>query len=136
MAPTLEDAVALACRAHLRQLDKNGQPYLLHVLRVMLRQDDPTARIVAALHDVVEDSATTIDDLRIAGYSDEVCAAVDALTHREGEAYDEMITRIAPNALARRVKLADLEDNMSPARRIPGDENRQKRYAAAYARLA
>ena len=136
MAPTLEDAIALACRAHLGQIDKNGQPYILHVLRVMLRQQDPAGRIVAALHDVVEDSATTIDDLRIAGYSPEICDAVDALTHRDGESYDDMISRIAPNPLARRVKRADLEDNMSPDRRIPGDDHRQKRYATAYARLA
>jgi (p)ppGpp synthase/HD superfamily hydrolase len=133
LPPTLEDAIALACRAHRGQLDKNGQPYILHVLRVMMKQQDPTARIVAVLHDVVEDSETTIDDLRAAGYSAETCDAVDALTRRENEGYDQMIARVAANPLARSVKIADLEDNMDPARRLPGDREaeRQQKYAAA-----
>jgi (p)ppGpp synthase/HD superfamily hydrolase len=136
LPPTLEDAIALACRAHQGQLDKNGQPYILHVLRVMLGQNDPVARMVAALHDVVEDSPTTFDDLRATGYSAEIVAAVDALTRRPEESYDEMISRVAANPLARRVKLADLEDNMSQSRRLPGDHDRQQRYAVAHARLS
>jgi (p)ppGpp synthase/HD superfamily hydrolase len=137
LPPKLEDAIALACTAHRGQVDKNGQPYILHVLRVMMKQNDPVARIIAALHDVVEDSATTIADLRDAGYSEEICSAVDALTRRETEAYDEMIARVAANSLARRVKLADLEDNMDQSRRRNGldDAERQARYTRAYAAL-
>jgi (p)ppGpp synthase/HD superfamily hydrolase len=135
--PTLEDAIALACRVHRGQLDKSGKPYILHVLRVMLRQEEDTTRKVAALHDVVEDSEMTIADLRAAGYSEEICAAVDALTRREGESYDAMIARVEANPLALRVKIADLEDNMDPARQLPGEleVERQEKYARARARL-
>jgi (p)ppGpp synthase/HD superfamily hydrolase len=137
LRPTLEDAIALACRAHRGQLDKSGKPYILHVLRVMMRQHDDAARMVAALHDVVEDSEVTITDLRAAGYGEEICQAVDALTRREGESYDAMIARVAGNALARRVKIADLEDNMDPARRLPGPHEMEKvrKYARAHAQL-
>jgi (p)ppGpp synthase/HD superfamily hydrolase len=136
--PTLEDAIALACRAHRGQFDKSGKPYILHVLRVMLKQTDPVARIVAALHDVVEDSPTSLADLRAAGYSGDICAAVDALTRRDTETYDEMIARVSANPLARQVKLADLEDNMDPARRLPGESEieRQEKYARAHAALS
>jgi (p)ppGpp synthase/HD superfamily hydrolase len=78
----------------------------------MLRFRDPDARIVAVLHDSVEDSGLTLGDLNKEGFSEEVVAAVDALTRREGESYEEFITRLRPNPLARRVKLADLEHNM------------------------
>jgi (p)ppGpp synthase/HD superfamily hydrolase len=137
LRPTLEDAIALACRAHRGQLDKNGKPYILHVVRVMMKQEDDRARMVAALHDVVEDSEVTIADLRATGYSDEICEAVDALTRREGESYEVMIARVAGNPLARRVKIADLEDNMDPTRRLPGQNevDRQRKYARAHAQL-
>jgi len=103
----------------------------------MMKQRENTARMVAALHDVVEDSEITIDDLRAAGYGDEVCEAVDALTRRDGEGYDQMIARVAANPFARAVKIADLEDNMDPARRLPGDHEvqRQQKYAAARSQL-
>lgn len=114
--PTLEDALALALEAHRGQRDKAGDPYILHPLRLMLRFDDEPARLVALLHDVVEDSDTSLDDLRMAGYPGVVLAALDCLTHRAGEAYADYIQRIKPNPLARRVKLADLEDNMSLVR--------------------
>jgi (p)ppGpp synthase/HD superfamily hydrolase len=116
MTPPLEDAIALAARAHRGQKDRAGEPYVLHVLRVMLRQQDETARIAGVLHDVVEDTPTTLADLRAAGYGEEICDAVDCLTRRSGEPYERMIARVAGNAVARRVKLADLEDNMDPRR--------------------
>jgi len=103
----------------------------------MMKQEDDSARMVAALHDVVEDSEVSLEDLRAADYGDEICAAVDALTRREGESYEAMIARVTGNALARRVKIADLEDNMDPARRLPGQHEveRQKKYARAHAQL-
>jgi (p)ppGpp synthase/HD superfamily hydrolase len=116
MCPALEDAIALAASAHRSQLDKGGQPYILHPLRVMLRQQDETARIVAVLHDVVEDTSVTLIGLREAGYGEEVCEAIDCLTRRHGEDYDGMLSRVETNPTARRVKLADLEDNMDPRR--------------------
>jgi (p)ppGpp synthase/HD superfamily hydrolase len=138
MTPALEDAIAYAARAHRGQVDKGGQPYILHALRVMLRQVDDTARIVAVLHDVLEDTPETLDGLRTAGYSEEICAALDCLTRREGEPYEEMIERVAANRLARQVKLADLEDNLDIDRPVPpgsAADRRHARYVAARARL-
>ena len=138
MTPTLEDAIALAAHAHRGQVDKGGQPYILHVLRVMLRQAEETARIVAVLHDVLEDTPLTLAGLRAAGYSEQVCAAVDCLTRRAGETYEEMIERVATNPLARHVKLADLADNLDPNRQVPADSasaERHARYLAARKRL-
>jgi (p)ppGpp synthase/HD superfamily hydrolase len=138
MKPTLEDAIALAAHSHRGQVDKGGQPYILHVLRVMLRQEDETTRIVGVLHDVLEDTPVTLADLQSAGYAENVCAAVDCLTRRTGETYEEMIERVAANPLARQVKLADLADNLDPKRQVPADsaaEKRHARYAAARDRL-
>ena len=136
--PTLEDAIALAVEAHRGQRDKAGQTYILHPLRVMLRLETDTERMVAVLHDVVEDSAYTLERLRALGYPEEVLGALDCLTKREGEAYEAFIERVRPQALARRVKLADLEDNMD-VRRLPAvsakDVERLARYRAAWERL-
>jgi (p)ppGpp synthase/HD superfamily hydrolase len=104
----------------------------------MLRQEDETARIVAVLHDILEDTPVTLADLRTAGYSEPVCAAVDCLTRRTGEPYEEMIERIATNALARQVKLADLADNLDPNRPAAADSaaaDRYAKYVAAKKRL-
>jgi (p)ppGpp synthase/HD superfamily hydrolase len=136
--PTLEDAVALAASAHKGQLDRGGQPYLLHPLRVMLRLHEEVDRIVAVLHDVVEDTSITLDDLRAAGYSEEICTAVDAVTKRPGEPYEDYVNRAALHPIGRRVKLADLDDNMH--RRLPhppseSDLARLAKYRAAWDRL-
>lgn len=136
--PTLEDAIALAVEAHRGQRDKAGQTYILHPLRVMMRLEAETARMVAVLHDVVEDSPFTQARLRELGYSEEILDALDHLTKREGETYEAFIERIRPHPLARQVKLADLEDNMD-VRRLPAltakDAERLVRYRAAWARL-
>jgi hypothetical protein len=136
--PGLDDAIALAVRVHAGQTDKRGESYLLHVLRVMLRQSNDTARVVGVLHDSLEDTSLTLADLRAAGYGEEVCEAVECLTKQPDEAYEDMITRVAGNPLARQVKLADLDDNLDPTRVVPGDpeaDRRVKRYRAARERL-
>lgn len=136
--PTLEDAIALAVEAHRGQRDKAGQTYILHPLRVMMRLETETERMVAVLHDVVEDSPWTLERLRELGYPEEVLGALDCLTKREGETYEAFIERVLPHPLARRVKRADLEDNMD-VRRLPAvtakDAERLARYRAAWARL-
>ena len=136
--PTLEDAIALAVEAHRGQLDKSGQPYILHPLRVMFRCQTDEQRIVAVLHDVVEDTGRTPDDLRKLGYSDEVLAALDCVTKREGEPYDAFVERAASNPTARAVKIADIEDNLD-LRRLSGvaagDVDRLARYIRAWHRL-
>jgi (p)ppGpp synthase/HD superfamily hydrolase len=110
---TVEDAISIAAQAHKGQQDKAGAPYLLHPLRMMLRMNSETAMMAAVLHDVVEDTDWTLERLHEAGFSAEVIEAVDCLTHREGESYEEFVERVRTNPIARQVKIADLEDNMN-----------------------
>lgn len=113
---TIEDAISIAALAHKGQKDKAGAPYLLHPLRMMLRMNSEAAMMVAVLHDVVEDTDWTLEQLHEAGFSDEVIEAVDCLTHRKGESYEEFVERVQTNPIARQVKVADLEDNMNICR--------------------
>jgi len=136
---TLENAIALAVKIHKEQVDKYGHPYILHPLRVMFRLDTELEQIVGVLHDVVEDSDLTFDDLRRMGYSEMVIEALDGVTRREGETYDEFVERSLAHPLSRRVKVADLEDNMD-LRRVLGelsdkDCEQIKRYRRAWERL-
>ncbi len=137
--PSLEDTIALAAEAHRGQVDKGGQPYILHPLRLMLHLVSDVDRIVGVLHDVVEDTHFTQEDLRSRGYPTGVLEALDCLTKRPAEDYKDFIQRIKPNPIARRVKLLDLEDNMD-VRRLPtmNDEDfrRLKRYRKAWAELS
>lgn len=134
----LDRALAIAVGAHAGQKDPVGQPYILHPLRVMHAVATDDERVVAVLHDVVEDSAVTLEDLRRAGFAATVIEAVDALTRRHGETYEAYVGRTAAIALARRVKVADLDDNMA-LRRVWGlerrDAERMARYRRAYRTL-
>ena len=134
----LEKAVKLAEKAHAGQVDKGGQPYILHPKRVMEKCKTEEEKITAILHDVMEDTPYTLDDLRKEGFSEEILEALLCLTHREGEAYMAYIVRICQNPLAVRVKYADLQDNMD-LRRIPEpteqDFARLEKYKAAKARI-
>lgn len=134
----LEDAIALAVEVHRGGKDKSGQPYILHPLRVMFRCETEIEKIVAVLHDVVEDTDHTFDDLRNLGYAEEVIAALDCVTKREGESYDQFVERAASNPVARKVKIADIEENMD-VRRLPNlgekDWERMKKYLAAWRTL-
>lgn len=131
----LEDAVAIAALAHQGQTDKAGKPYLLHPLRMMLEMKSETAMIVAVLHDVVEDTDWTLESLRTRGFSEEILTAIDCVTNRSGESYEEFIERVRTNPIAREVKIADLEDNMN-VRRIgeikPKDLERLAKYHRAW----
>jgi (p)ppGpp synthase/HD superfamily hydrolase len=135
---TLERAVAIAAEAHVGQRDKAGAVYLLHPLRLMMQMTSEAAMIAAVLHDVVEDSAWTLDQMRAEGFSEEVLSAIDCLTGREGESYEVFIERVKPNPIARQVKLADLADNMN-LRRIaeitPKDLARLEKYHRAWMTL-
>jgi (p)ppGpp synthase/HD superfamily hydrolase len=116
---TLETAIAIAAKAHEGQVDKAGAPYILHPLRVMLRLGTNEERIVAVLHDVVEDcEGWSFERLAAEGFSAEVIVALKSLTKRsEGEPdYDAFVQRAAANPIAIRVKLADLEDNCDLSR--------------------
>jgi (p)ppGpp synthase/HD superfamily hydrolase len=137
---TLERALAIAADAHQGQVDKAGEPYLLHPIRVMLRVRGEHERLTAVLHDVIEDSpAWTLERLQGEGFPEAVVRAVDLLTRREGEPYDAQVARAATDPIALRVKLADLEDNMAQSRIAdPGERDRARleRYRRAYERLS
>jgi GTP pyrophosphokinase len=112
----LERAIEIAVGAYAGQTDKAGETYIRHPLRVMEQMDSETERVVAVLHDVVEDSAYTLAEIEVE-FDRKVREAVDALTKRDGEDYlDDFIPRAASNDIARKVKRADIEDNMDLTR--------------------
>ena len=127
---TLERAIAIAAEAHAGQKDRAGAPYILHPIRLMIQMDSEDAMMAAVLHDVVENSTWTLDDLRKEGFSNEVLNAVDSLTHRdkEGEDYWDYIQRAKSDPIALKVKLADLEDNLNPDRLNEITEKDEKRF--------
>ncbi|MDD3182404.1 MAG: HD domain-containing protein [Alphaproteobacteria bacterium] len=113
---TLERAIEIAARVHAGQVDKAGQPYILHPLRLLLAVQTPNERIAAVLHDVVEDTAMTFEDLLKEGFSIEVVDAVRSLTKLDGETRIEAAHRAVLNPISRAVKLADVTDNMNLGR--------------------
>ena len=134
-----DKALLIAKRAHAGQKDKAGQDYILHPIRVAERCDDPRAKIVALLHDTIEDSNVPADYLRKEGFMEEIVEAVLAVTRREGEDYDDYVRRAAQNELGYMVKRADLEDNMD-IRRLPEltnhDVERLRKYLRAWQYLS
>lgn len=126
--PTLERALALAAGAHEGQR-KNAEPVILHVIRVVLLVEDPDGRIVAALHDVVEKTDWTLEELRIEGFSERVVQGVDAMTRREGEDWEDYVARAGADPLGRLVKPADVVDNLTHT--DPSDLERIRRYQQA-----
>jgi len=113
---TLERAIEIAARAHAGQVDKAGDPYVLHPLRLMLAVRDPFERMAAVLHDVVEDTDITLNDLKVENFPAEVLAAVECLTKQPGESRLDAASRAAKNPIACAVKLADVADNMDLGR--------------------
>ena len=127
----LERAIEIAVVAHKGQKEKSGAPYILHPFRVMLSLKSDEDRIVGVLHDVVEDTPWTFGQLREEGFSEEVLAALDTVTIRENEDYPDFISRSAGNAIGRRVKIADLRDNMDLSR-IPKPTEKDLRRIEKY----
>ena len=128
---TLERALEMAAAAHAGQQDKAGHPYILHPIRVMLSVDTSDERIAAILHDTVEDTSITFQDLIDAGFSSDIVIAVQALTKNEGENRQEAAQRAVQNTIARQVKLADVADNMDLSRipnPTPKDHARLEEY--------
>jgi len=138
---SLQRAIEIALEAHKTQTDKAGALYILHPLRVMLAQDSDDARIVGALHDVVEDcEGWSFDRLRGEGFSETVIEALQSVTKRPkgAEEYPAFIARAALNLIGRAVKLADLYDNCDLsriARPTVEDEARVAKYCRAIAQL-
>lgn len=134
----LNKAIEIAARAHAGQVDKAGEPYILHPLRIMLTRKIELERICAVLHDVIEDTDITLDALRKEGFHEDVITVLDCLTKRDNEEYDAFIDRILKNETASRVKLADLHDNMDLARiqnPTETDMERLKKYKKASERI-
>lgn len=129
----LERAIRLAAEAHQGQTDKAGMPYILHPLRVMFGMQAEAEMMTAVLHDVIEDTEWTLDTLREEGFPEQVLKALDLLTRRDEESYEAFIDRVKDNPIARRVKLADLEDNMD-IKRISSLTERDGKRLAKYHR--
>lgn len=130
---TLERAIAIAAEAHAGQVDKAGAPYILHPLRVMMAVSGNNERVVAVLHDVLEDCPEwTPDRLRSEGFGQHIMEALDRLTRRKGESYEDFIAR-CKGPLSQRVKMADLQDNLDPLRmaKLAPNPERNARYEAA-----
>ena len=106
----------ISLKAHQGQTDKSGMPYFLHPFYVAEHMEDEEETCAALLHDVVEDTDLTLEDLRRAGMPERVVEAVDLLTHREGTDYFEYVRGLSGNRIARTVKLHDLEHNMDLGR--------------------
>ena len=108
----IDQSLEIALKAHSGQLDKAGRPYILHPIRVMNQMNTDQERAVALLHDVIEDSKYTKQDLLQQGIPADVANAVQFLTKETNESYESFIERILNNKLAVKVKKADLMDNM------------------------
>jgi (p)ppGpp synthase/HD superfamily hydrolase len=134
----LERALQIAVQAHGGQKDKNGAPYIFHPIRVMMRCKSERAKIIALLHDVVEDTTVTFAHLKVQGFSEEIVASLQLLTHEHGVSYDDYVTHIMEDPVAMEVKIADLEDNGDIFRLQNVDEkacDRLKKYQKAWKRL-
>ena len=128
-------ALELAVEKHKNQTDKAGNPYILHPLHVMENVNSKEGKIVAILHDIIEDTDITEDYLLKIGLSKRIVDAVVALTRSEDIDYQEYIKNLSSNPLAKEVKLADLEHNMD-LKRLPTLEEkeleRNRKYQIAY----
>lgn len=112
----INKALEIAVKAHSGQLDKGGNPYIFHPIRVALNCQTEEEKIVALLHDVIEDTDTSIEQLEAEGFGKEILEAIAHLTKKEGEDYMSFIKRVATNRVATNVKLQDLADNMDTSR--------------------
>jgi len=111
-----ELAYDIALKAHKGQKDKCGEQYFKHPLTVSNKLSGEKDKIVALLHDVIEDTDVTVNDLKEAGFSDEVVLAVSVITKEAGEDYEEYLNRVKQNPIALRVKIADMEHNSDISR--------------------
>lgn len=128
----LNDAIVFAAHAHINQFDKAGKPYILHALRVMLAVEPhgEIAMMAAVLHDVVEDTKWTLEDIRTV-FGEEVAEIVDSVSRRENEVYRDFIKRANEHPIGRVVKIADVQDNLRPDWLVPELKGIQHRYAVA-----
>ena len=132
--PMTKRALMLCFEAHKEQLDKSGLPYVFHPFHLAEQMTDEETTVVALLHDVIEDTDRTIDDLRSMGFPEPILSAVTLMTHKDGIPYMEYVAAIKNNPIARAVKLADLRHNSDMSRLdtvTARDEERAQKYAEA-----
>ena len=137
--PMTRKAMTLAYQAHHGQTDKADVPYIFHPARVAAEFTNEAEACVAWLHDVIEDTGLTVEDVRVAGFGAAICEALQCMTHDKRVPYMEYVKGVAENPIARAVKLADLRDNMDLSRLPavdPEAERRLEKYRAAYAYLS
>lgn len=131
----LHIAIQIALYAHEGQVDKGGNPYILHPLSVMGKMDTIEEKIVAVLHDSIEDSNIKKEELMTLGIPKELVDEIDLLTRKDGDSYMQYITKVKTGKIAKKVKLADLETNMDLSRiekPTKPDFDRAKKYKKAY----
>ena len=135
----LEKAIQLAVKYHSGQVDKAGSPYIMHLIRVMMKGQTEIEKICGILHDIVEDTDFTFDALKKEGFTNEVIDVIRCVTKIDNEIYDDFISRILENPTAVKVKINDLEDNMNLDRLnviTSKDTERLKKYNKALVRLS
>ena len=128
-------AIKLMFEKHKDQVDKSGIPYVFHPFHLAEQMDDEETTITALLHDIVEDTDTTFDDLRKLGFSDNIINALKLMTHDKNVDYFEYVKNISKNPIARKVKIKDLEHNMDTSRLdevTDKDLERVKKYKKCY----
>ena len=125
--PLTKKALLISFNAHKEQIDKSGMPYVYHPYEVATEMDDEYSTCVALLHDVVEDTEITLEDLKNEGFPREVIEAIAMMTHDDKVPYMDYIEEIKRNSIARKVKLADLHHNSNIGRLDKLDEKALKR---------
>ena len=131
----LDIALDIATKAHKGQFDKAGAPYIFHPIRVANRCLTDEEKIVALLHDVIEDSNITSSDLLSYGFPRTIVEAILSVTRNEDESYEDFVKRARLNPIGRQVKIHDLEDNLDITRLAQVTENdiaRLNKYISAY----
>ena len=112
MSQYLHKAIIIACEAHQGQSSINGEPYILHPLRLLIKAKSNEERIIAILHDVVEKTNISLADLKNKGFDQNIISSIDSLSRRRGESYVDYIGRLMQNRISVKIKLLDLADNI------------------------
>ena len=112
MSQYLHKAITIACEAHQGQSSINGEPYILHPLRLLIKAKSNEERIIAILHDVIEKTNISLADLKNKGFDQNIISSIDSLSRRRNESYIEYIERLMQNKISAKIKLLDLADNI------------------------
>ena len=121
-------ALKICFNAHKEQVDKTGMPYVFHPFHLAEQMDCEDSVCVALLHDVVEDSSVTFEDLIKEGFNNNIISALKLLTHNDGTPYMEYVKKIKENQIATKVKLADLKHNSDLSRLDLEVDEKPKKY--------